>query len=411
MSYSRSRHRGSYYDSTITGYSEVSGSRTPINLTYANRQGSIEEMWDIVTPGFKRRSLNGEIFNNQCYIGKEKRIPSHASIVMWNPGTATKFVYNGDYLAAIYPSYTMTVGWTINTDGIVAEAITKAHAGVTQGNAALAVTIAERRKTLSMIETRVTQLRDIARAIRNRDSKSLLRLTGTGAGNKRFAKRMQNKTVKTSQLWLEYRYGWTPLVMDVNGLIKALQSGKYPRYTSRGYAAKSASTKNDWTESSWGNGNGGQPWSMSDATTESVSARAYVLYTISDEFLKANRLGLADPLGSAWELVPWSFVVDWFVNVGDWLQSITPKVGVSVLASGCTLTKEYLGTRTLVEALNYGPFEISGMNGLNQSVYGLNKSRTTNPSIPSLPTFTVHLNTKRAVDAIALAITSFKRVS
>lgn len=33
------------------------------------------------------------------------------------------------------------------------------------------------------------------------------------------------------------------------------------------------------------------------------------------------RLGLKDPLSIAWELVPYSFVADWFIPIGAWLQA------------------------------------------------------------------------------------------
>jgi len=30
--------------------------------------------------------------------------------------------------------------------------------------------------------------------------------------------------------------------------------------------------------------------------------------------------GLQDPASVAWELLPWSFVVDWFIPIGNWLE-------------------------------------------------------------------------------------------
>lgn len=39
-----------------------------------------------------------------------------------------------------------------------------------------------------------------------------------------------------------------------------------------------------------------------------------------------RRFGFDDPLGTAWEMIPFSFVIDWVVNVGEFLNSLTPKI-------------------------------------------------------------------------------------
>jgi len=50
---------------------------------------------------------------------------------------------------------------------------------------------------------------------------------------------------------------------------------------------------------------------------------------------RLNQLGFVNPAVIAWELVPFSFVVDWFSNVGMVLSSYTDFVGMS-LQNACT---------------------------------------------------------------------------
>lgn len=44
---------------------------------------------------------------------------------------------------------------------------------------------------------------------------------------------------------------------------------------------------------------------------------------------RLNQLGLTNPIGIAWELVPFSFAVDWFIPVGNVLQAMTAGFGLS----------------------------------------------------------------------------------
>jgi hypothetical protein len=58
----------------------------------------------------------------------------------------------------------------------------------------------------------------------------------------------------------------------------------------------------------------------------------------------ANKLGFVNPAVIAWELVPFSFVVDWFVPVGNFLSQWTDFVGLS-LQNGYTTKSAYVESR------------------------------------------------------------------
>jgi hypothetical protein len=47
-------------------------------------------------------------------------------------------------------------------------------------------------------------------------------------------------------------------------------------------------------------------------------------------------MGLANPFAILWELVPFSFVVDYFYNVGDWLEQFNQDYGVTVYNASYT---------------------------------------------------------------------------
>jgi len=49
-------------------------------------------------------------------------------------------------------------------------------------------------------------------------------------------------------------------------------------------------------------------------------------------------MGLINPAEVAWELTPWSFVVDWFIPVGNFLEALTARAGVTFI-DGCSAYK------------------------------------------------------------------------
>lgn len=53
-----------------------------------------------------------------------------------------------------------------------------------------------------------------------------------------------------------------------------------------------------------------------------------------------NQLGLTNPVEVVWELVPYSFVVDWFLDVGGWVSSLSAAVGVTFVEGSQTLMQK-----------------------------------------------------------------------
>jgi hypothetical protein len=142
-----------------------------------------------------------------------------------------------------------------------------------------------------------------------------------------------------SNLWLTYRYGIMPLVYDVRGILKAFSSPQKPeRQTSRGSMSESGEAAVVYD-----NPTGVKLQVQVDWTHK---ARAGVLYTQDDDLQARLGLRLADLPVAALELVRLSFVVDWFVNVSDYLKAVTVAGRVTELAAWSTVTTEATTTLT-----------------------------------------------------------------
>jgi hypothetical protein len=182
---------------------------------------------------------------------------------------------------------------------------------VNQASAQLGADFAERKQSFNSLVTRVTQLTNAARALKKGNFKLFLKTLGI--------KRTTRRKVASDAggLWLEYSFGWKPLVDDIYSAVQVLQQPLRSKIV-KGRAKGSV------------------------VVTTVINPTYYRTYTWLDRFQmrarvivdswigwKANELGLTNPLSIAWEVVPFSFVVDWFVPIGKYLQSLTDFVGLS----------------------------------------------------------------------------------
>lgn len=109
--------------------------------------------------------------------------------------------------------------------------------------------------------------------------------------------------------WLQYQYGWRPLIQDVYSasrhLAYMLNSDRNKTYrVSRRVPA----------DESWHYISIYYPDTCVAYTRKSIVAR---IRTVDEVGL----VGLKDPASVAWELVPYSFVVDWFIPIGNYLSA------------------------------------------------------------------------------------------
>lgn len=126
-----------------------------------------------------------------------------------------------------------------------------------------------------------------------------------------------------SNWWLEYRYGWRPLISEVKQLHEAVQKVKLgSKVILTGRAQRSfefAASTPVCAQFSARNLDGMPTKVASGSRTVTFRACVQCYLDPGEASFSAN------PVVTAWELVPWSFVVDWFLNVGDFLKQLSPR--------------------------------------------------------------------------------------
>lgn len=173
------------------------------------------------------------------------------------------------------------------------------------------VILGEIRETLHMI-------RHPADAIRSRLSSYLSTVKKNGRGLKKA--RIARKNAMVAETWLEYAFGWAPLLHDIEDSMKALAqltTGVIPTIPIRGKGEHKEYVQEYDIIVPFGYGSG----RISVLTVDTIKAYYYgaVSQTVSKVPTFRGSFGLRahDILPTVWELIPYSFLVDYFTNIGD----------------------------------------------------------------------------------------------
>ena len=200
--------------------------------------------------------------------------------------------------------------------------------------------LGELRETLSMI-------RNPARALRRGLDDYLKHV------QKRARRAKRNSLGRiVSESWLEHAYGWAPLVSDIKSAGDALNrrldrfASSYTRITGKGSDSTASfdSTLNV----------AGGVWLqyVTRRLHRTICSVRYVaeIRSVCENPLQAdmNLFGVnwTDIVPTAWELIPYSFLLDYFTNIGDVLNAWSVRKGD---IAWCNRTERQRGIRTLSE--------------------------------------------------------------
>lgn len=185
---------------------------------------------------------------------------------------------------------------------LIDEATIKFYAEAANTNALLPLMLKERQQTIDMVTEKVYALvklkRNFLRELRRR------------------WRGQDHKIVQ--QRWLEYRYGWLPTLMDINTLVNKplglpgtiCKGTAFARYEHNGLVEAG--------------------WTFSQNGFLSAKVQAFVIPR--DPFMKtASQYGIANPSLVVFEMIPYSFVVDWVFNIGGYLEHLGALNGLELI--------------------------------------------------------------------------------
>lgn len=342
--------------------SGVTSGGVPYNNTYTNLAYRLERT--VRGPDLlpKRRKPEGYLYptvyrhygSDQCYYGVPNMYASYTQTstpaVSMHAGVDTQ--NRVDFSARTFPS------------SVANKAIQNARSKMKGQHVNFGIAFAEAKQTASLVTNTATRIAKAVEAAKKGNLRGISRALGITRPPSQKAKtlakrsRADYQTYKAQHalgnvrdyypgdrsnahnLFLEYQFGWKPMLSDVKGSMEHLgelhtgkdAQGKPTPVMPYVFAAIGTSTYGETlspVESV------GQAFGSYTARVTRRERYSYKCKVRLDGYLDNPLLhtlaqtGLVNPLSVVWEKVPWSFVVDWIVPVGKYLDTLDATVGWS----------------------------------------------------------------------------------
>jgi hypothetical protein len=202
--------------------------------------------------------------------------------------------------------------------------------------------------------------------------------------------------------WLEMSYGWIPLLSDAHdgaqSLAHQLSVPAQQTYRARRHATQGKSGKQRFVFDTAA----GPRYVSSGTITSSTELVARV-----SEVDTVQLSGLLDPAQMAWEILPFSFVADWFIPIQSYLsgRSVARSVHGTFISSHL-FQQEASGVSRVGPPLFPGDKIVGNASGAYMRVVHLSRTVSTSLSVPmpkikplgSVPSW------RRAINAVSLLI-------
>jgi len=238
-----------------------------------------------------------------------------------------------------YPGTTHLVKFTngeVENSRIRAES--KAISDLASSKASLGENLAQLNQTVDLFGTVVESAMDVFRAFHALKQGKIPKLSSLSARGLKKLVRDRKLEKRIANYWLSYWYGFKPLVSDAYGLwlLMQEQSGKGMLVHGRGRSrVEHTGEFVTLPDASFSTG-----LRFSDGS--SVCHQTHLTGSLNDAYMSRiiNRAGLLNLPDLAWELLPFSFVVDWGVPVGEFLSNLTATSGLTFVGGSSTVRFE-----------------------------------------------------------------------
>lgn len=260
-----------------------------------------------------------------------------------------------------------------------------------QNASTLGTTIAEGRSSLELIAQRGNSLLKAFKKLKRGDPRGFAYELSVPQHHRRNGKFSTKHWL--SGHWLEYWLGVAPTIADIEKSVEVLgrdhtRGTRVKTAAFESYSYKSgALAKHIWP-----------PYIRAECK---AMEGIYVQVRVNNpNTYLAAQLGLLNPVAIAWELVPLSFVANWFYDVGSFLNSMDTFYGLTIEDGGTFSKYEYRGNE-IADTWNSDGTAFERQTATFQG-YGFRRDAGTSFQLPRPVLELPHLSWTRAATSISL---------
>jgi len=306
------------------------------------------------TPGFRALQKSGATLPVNDFQFTRRRIVG-PTIVGQLTQRFSSWPYNYDHIrtgAAYIQGYDAGAGFVSVSAAQIASlkyrVITDLRLKMKDQHVNLVQMYAERKQTADLFADTALKLYRALSNLRKGNIVEAAKSLGVTANRRAFAAVSRNlrngtghaKEKQMSTAWLALQYGWKPLLDDCYGAAEQIAQA-----VTRNQKVRSASQKSITEVASRENHDATYKYMDHDSCTETVTVKYVCNYSVpSANIHTLAQLGILNPLTIAWELTPWSFVIDWFLPVGNYLNQIDATAGLQFVSGSLTTSTKRLAT-------------------------------------------------------------------
>jgi len=255
----------------------------------------------------------------------------------------------------------------------------KALGDLASAKASMGENLAQLSQTVDMFATIAEATTDLYRAYRALRRGQLPKIHGLNV--KALKKLVKERKVerRLANYWLTYWYGFKPLVSDAYGIWDLMKELSKPALLVHGRGRSSVTYNKRFTSRVVG---AFEP-KLDLVDTCMIRHQCHVTGRLNDAHISRiiNRAGLLNIPSLAWELIPFSFVVDWGVPVGTFLSNLTASSGLTFVGGCSTVISE----REIIAEVS--PQSLIGNQKANGAQRGFTMTRTKLTTWPSNEVF------------------------
>jgi hypothetical protein len=207
--------------------------------------------------------------------------------------------------------------------------------------------------------------------------------------------------------WLELQYGWIPLVKDIHDGVEMLQKGLRDEDTIvRAKTWKTAKSNKKLSSTALGFAN--EKVTLQKSLDWTERRTILVDYKVDDALKKhITSLGLTNPLSLAWELAPWSLVVDWVYPIGTMLSNLDATYGCVFVRGSHSLVQVNIQEEVYTSVLSGQLYNGDGYASRKTKIVVYQRNLLNSFPTVSAPRVKNPFSTKHAANALAFLSQAF----